>query len=324
MLIVGQGLAGTLLAWELERNGADFRMVDAGHDHAASRVAAGIINPITGQRLVKSWRIDELLPLARAVYRDIERKLGVTVWRDMRVRRHFANETERLVWGEKQARGELAPYGGDADQDGFWIEGAAHVDVAALLRATRAYWQKTGRLGETRADPATQGRDHGLVIVCTGAALPAEPAFAFVPWAMAKGELLTVETTDLAPDVILNHGHWVLPTIPGEAKVGATYAREVRDDDPTPAARAQLEHSARALLPRPFVVRRHETGLRLTLPDKCPVVGRSPHDSNLGVLAGLGSKGVLLAPWLARQWWNHLSEGVPFDPQVNVGRFWPG
>ncbi|HYD83061.1 MAG TPA: hypothetical protein VEA63_03390, partial [Opitutus sp.] len=72
LLIVGQGLAGTLLAWELERAGLTFEIADEGHGRAASRVAAGIINPITGQRLVKSWRVDALLPVARATFRAIE------------------------------------------------------------------------------------------------------------------------------------------------------------------------------------------------------------------------------------------------------------
>ena len=106
-----------------------------------------------------------------------------------------------------------------------------------------------------------------------------------------------------------------------EAKLGATYAPGVADLQPTAAARAQLECSAGSLLPHPFTVLRHETGLRLTTPDRWPVAGRCPRDSTLGIVGGLGSKGVLFAPWLARQWWNHLSEGVPFDLQADVARF---
>ena len=192
MLIVGQGLAGTLLAWELEQNGADFRMVDAGHAEAASRVAAGIVNPITGQRLVKSGRFDELRPLARETYRGIEQKLGVTLWREMRIWRRFAIDAEWRTWSEKQARGELAPQGGTGNREGFWIEGAAQLDVAALLRATREHWQKTGRLVEATAGLVRKRAPHELVVLCTGASLRTEPAFAFVPWTIAKGELLTL------------------------------------------------------------------------------------------------------------------------------------
>jgi glycine oxidase len=150
ILIVGQGLAGTLLAWALERAGRSFVIADAGHAMAASRAAAGIINPITGRRLVKSWRIDELLPLARSAYCEMEAELGVALWREMRVRRRFRDERERRVFAEKAARGDLAPFAGDADETGFWITPAARVDVPALLTAARRRWLAEGKLREAR------------------------------------------------------------------------------------------------------------------------------------------------------------------------------
>src|SRR5436190_10597768 len=115
ILILGQGLAGTLLGWEFERGGIDFAITDLGHGIAASAVAAGIVNPITGQRLVKSWRIETLLPAARKTYREIETELGVRLWHEMRIRRLFANDRERAVFVEKNARGDLEPFAADAD-----------------------------------------------------------------------------------------------------------------------------------------------------------------------------------------------------------------
>jgi glycine oxidase len=327
--IVGQGLAGTLLAWELERHGAQFQICDAGPVGRASAVAAGMINPITGQRLVKSWRVEELLPLARECYRALEAELGVKIWREMRVHRWWRNESERGIFVAKQQGGgatgatdQLAPFAGATDHDGFWIEGAAQVDVPALLAATRRRWLAAGCLIEGEVNLSALRARHELVILCTGAPLRAEPSFTFVPWSVSRGEVLTVAVAGLEPGVILNNGHWVAPLGAGEAKVGATYTPNADDLAPTPEARTKLERAAETLLRRPFQVRQHEAGLRLALPDKHPVAGRCPNDPRLGLMSGLGSKGVLLAPWLARQWWNHLSEGVPFDPAVDVARFW--
>lgn len=323
LLIIGQGLAGTMLAWELESNGADFRIIDRGHEQSASRVAAGIINPITGQRLVSSWQVRTALPLAREAFAAVEARLGVRIWREMRVRRDFANDVEKRVFLEKRATGELAPFVVEADEDGFWIEQAACVDVAGLLMAARNHWKSTGRLVERSATAVDRDRgSQDLVILCGGAELLAQPELQFVPWTVAKGEILTVSISGLADDVILNRGMWALPVPPGGAKIGATYTPGATDLFPTPAAREELKQAARHLLGRPFEVQRHEAGLRVTLPDKRPVVGRVPAQAGLGVFGGLGSKGALLAPWLARQWWNHLSEGVPFDRAVDVARFW--
>src|SRR5690242_11907361 len=123
ILIVGQGLAGTLLAWEFERAGISFTMVDDGHASAASLVAAGLLNPITGRRFVKSWHIDTLLPAARLIYRELEEALGVTLWREKRIRRLFADDRERRIAQEKFARGEFGDYVAMApDESGLWIE----------------------------------------------------------------------------------------------------------------------------------------------------------------------------------------------------------
>lgn len=323
LLIVGQGLAGTWLAWACERAGLSFAIAEAGSADTATRAAAGLLNPITGRRLVKSRRVDVLLPAARAAYRELEAAFGVRLWRELRVRRYFADEREGRVFGEKQARGELAPYvaAGDADEAGFWIEGAARVDLAALLDAAQARWRQQGRLRTVAANLVGETKRHDLVIDCTGVAGARSGAFDFVPWEFSKGELLTVAVEGLAPDVVLHRGHWALPIAPGTAWIGATHEPGVTNTSPSAAAHAALEGSARTLLARPFTVTGQRAGVRVNLPDKQPVAGRHPSAARLGLLNGLGAKGALLAPALAQQWVDHLTRGAPFDAEWDVARF---
>jgi glycine oxidase len=324
ILIVGQGLAGTLLAWECERAGISFAIADAGHADAASRFAAGIVTPITGRRFVKSWRIDTLLPSARGAYREIETSLGVALWREMRVRRLFADEKERSVAPEKHLRDELAPYVVKApDAEGFWIEGAGRVDVPALLSATRAHWRANGRLHEEVFHGfEDKAGKFDLIIDCRGLAGARDGAFGFVPWEFSKGQILSVAVEGLAAEVVLNRGHWALPIAPGIAWIGATHEPHFTDLTPDAAGRKQLEESAAKLLGPPFSVTGHFAGVRVNLPDKRPVAGRHPANQQLGICNGLGAKGALWAPMLARQWVNHLTEGVPFDAELAVERFW--
>jgi len=326
VLILGQGLAGTLLAWELEQAGIGFSLVDPGPTAAATTAAAGIVNPITGRRLVKSWRIDVLRPAARDTYRALEAGLGVPLWRDLRVRRRFADERERNTWREKHARGELAPYAGVADADGFWIEQAARVDLGALMAAARAKWLATGRLREKKfsaVDLELETTRHAVVIDCTGQTAAAGGTFAFVPWEFSKGEVLELAVDGLDPEVVLNRRHWLVSVGPGAAWVGATHEPGARDPGPTPAARTALEASARELLgaAKPFAVTGQRAGIRVNLPDKRPVAGRHPQRPRLGLVNGLGAKGALWAPSLARQWVEHLKSAAPFDPAVDVARF---
>lgn len=321
ILIVGQGIAGTLLAWELERAGLAFAIADAGHAGAASCVGAGIVNPITGRRLVKSWRVETLLPMARAAYRALEAELGVPLWREMRVRRLFADDRERRAFAEKQASGELAPFARAADENGFWIESAAHVDVGRLLAAARARWRAQGRLREIAADAQAESARHALAIDCTGLHGARQGAFGFVPWEFSRGELLEIAIEGLAPDVVLNRRHWVLPAGAGTAWVGATHEPGVLDRTPSGAGRHALEQSARDLLAHTFHISGQRAGVRVNLPDKRPVAGRHSERPTLGLVNGLGAKGTLLAPFLARQWAGHLAHGAAFDAEIAVARF---
>lgn len=322
-LIVGQGLAGTLLAWEFERAGFSFAVADAGRTDATTPRAAGIINPITGRRMVKSWRVDALLPLARSTYREIAAALGEPLWRDLRVRREFAKPNDRLVVRQKKATGVLAPFLGPVDDDGFWIDGAGRIDLDALVRSTRARWQSQGRFRAETLALKQEAQRHQLVIDCTGLQGTTNGTFDFVPWEFSKGEILEIEVPGLSPDVVLNRGHWVLPVGPGRAWVGATHEPGKTDTTITDLARDALTASAKDMLARAFTVVGQKAGVRVNLPDKRPVVGRHPRETSLGIVNGLGAKGALIAPALARQWVNHLTEGVPFDAEVDVARFFP-
>ena len=319
ILIVGQGLAGTVLGWTLSRAGIDWRMIDAGHATAASRVAAGIINPVTGQRWVKTWRIEEVWPETRNLYLDMERTLGVPLWREMKIRRYWRTDKEQRVLLAKSTRGELAPYVTMIDAQSCVLAPAAQVDVPGMLTAARQRWLAEGRLIEARADWGVNRPQYALVIDCTGAAVRTGP-FAAWSFAISKGEVLRVKTRELDSGMIMHRGHLVLPVDNGDAWIGATHEPGVDNLQPTNAARESLLASAHRLTGEVFAPTAHLVGLRLAANDKRPVVGRHPGDPALGIMSGLGSKGVLYAPWLARQWREHLLHGKAFDPAVSITR----
>lgn len=323
ILIAGQGVAGTLLAWELEQAEVPFLIRDPGHEGTATAAAAGIINPITGRRLVKTWRFDVLRPLAAEVWRDLGDALGVRLWREMRVRREFADDEERNTWERKAATGELSPYAGAPFDNGFWIVGAARVDLAAAMAAARRRWRMQGRLREdTVPDLAAAAERHRMVIDCTGAAGASHAAFDYVPWEFSKGDTLEIGVEGLDPDVILNRRLWVAPAGEGIALAGATNEPGLTDSRPDPVARERLIAGIRGMLgAREFTVRVHRSGVRVTLPDRRPVAGVHPRLTRIGIFGGLGARGALWSPWLARQWREHLVAGRPFDPAVSVARF---
>jgi glycine/D-amino acid oxidase-like deaminating enzyme len=217
-------------------------------------------------------------------------------------------------------RGVLTPYIESIDEQSCVIAPVGRVDVDAMLTAARQRWLADGRLTEGRVDWDAQGNDKDtLVIDCTGAAARVGP---FRDWkfSVSKGEVLRVSAANLDPDLILHRGHWVLPIENKDAWLGATHEPGIDDVEPTSAAREVLLATAEKLTGETFTPTAHLVGQRLASRDMHPVGGRHPDHPNRGILSALGSKGVLYAPWLARQWMEHLKEGKEIEASVNITR----
>ncbi len=308
VLIVGQGLAGTALAWALERAGIDFVIVDAGHAGAASRVGAGLVNPVTGERWVAAPGWAEKAAEARAFYRDLEAAWGARFVTDLRIRREWRGEAEAAAVRAKVLRGELAPWlrPEGLEPGAAWIEGAWRADLPALIAAGRARWLARGVLREARLEAVEAAAWPGPVVWCAGAAETRLPDMKPV-----GGETLEL-AVEPAPgagwreDVVRHDGVWVLPLDGGRAWAGASF---VRDEAERAARREALRASVRRQLAdlawREFAVL---SGWRMTTPDREPRHGWLPgREGREGVFNGLGSKGALLAPGLARRWVGWLS-----------------
>ena len=306
VLIVGQGLAGTLLACELERAGRAFLVVDAGHEGSASRVGAGLVNPVTGERWVAAPGWAEKSAAARETFRRIEEAWGIRLVTELRIRREWRGEEEAVRVRAKVARGELAPWvrAEGVESGAAWIEGAWRADLPALIAAGRARWLAQGRLRESRIDEAEAAAWPGPAVWCAGAA-EARLAELRPVWGETL-ELAVEPGGDWREDVVRHDGVWVLPLGGGRAWAGASF---VRDEAERAARREELRASVRRQLAD---LRWREAavlaGRRMTSPDRAPRSGWLPgREGREGVLNGLGSKGALLAPGLAREWAGRLA-----------------
>ncbi len=326
ILIVGQGIAGATLGWEFERAGFSFEIADAGLAGSATRVAAGVVNPITGQRFVKNWRIDSLLEPARKFYREVGEELGENLVREVRIRRLFSDEEEFARGREKAAKGSWAPFVDAAlvEREGFWINGGFQVDPVRLLEASRERWIRKGILTERRVAWREELKRRDIIILCSGADGYQEFGDN-LRFERAKGEVLEVAAVGapFEPGLIRSEEVWVVPRSVGQAQVGSTYDREAQDLSPSSASRELLEGQFRRMYPEiNYRVESQLSGWRMSVSDRRPVVGRVPAVERLGLINGLSSKGVLTAPWIARQWVNHLAEGIAFDEAISISRCW--
>ena len=100
-LIIGGGVAGVTLAWQLIKKGHLVLLLD-NKQNKSSTIAAGMINPIVFRRVTKSWRVDEFLPFAIGFYKELEVATGSQFFNSIKIRRFFASEQEKKYWLRKQ------------------------------------------------------------------------------------------------------------------------------------------------------------------------------------------------------------------------------
>ncbi len=339
-LIIGQGLAGTALATVLIETGKRVLVVDDGHLSAASRAAAGIINPVTGKRLAKSWKADLLLPSALEFYREWEGRHGTKVFHARSVLRFLSPEQERRHWPRRLASGELEGYYSE-EPAGVepWVRAtgkpvefhpAGYVDTGTFLAVSARELAGKGSLRREPFDCAQlRIENNGVcwrdvrakkVIFCEGYKAARNPYFDWLPFTSSKGEILTLNAPRIPPTRILNNGKWLLPTSGGEVRVGATYAWDRLDERPTDTGKRELLGAYETLVNLPPEVIDHRAGVRSAVKDTKPVIGLHPGHSAIGIFNGLGSKGVLTAPCFARQFAAYLETGAPLDDEVDVRR----
>jgi glycine/D-amino acid oxidase-like deaminating enzyme len=345
-LIVGQGLAGTLLAWKLMRRGRSLLMVDNNHRTAASRTAAGLINPVTGMRLVKTLRVEECLPSAKESYQALEQLLKRELWFEIPMLRLIRNPKERQAWDKRCGDPAYKPFlresleagqcppGVIAPEGGFVQRHTGYMDTCALMDGFRDHLREINSYRESEFDwGELQVTETGVIwrdisaeriIFCEGYQGMHNPWFKWLPFQPAKGEILSVEIQEELPRYIINAGRWLMPRGGHTYRLGATYDREQLDEEPTVSGRQTLLAALEELFVKPpeAGVAAHQAGVRPNTLDKQPFVGRHPQQPRMGIFNGFGSKGSLLMPWYAERFVDHLLDGHPIPEESDIRRYW--
>lgn len=344
-LIIGQGLAGSLLAWELAHRGQRILVIDDEHDSAASTAAAGLINPVTGQRIVKTPGVDECLPVAHRRYRALEEMLDRKLLVEEPMWRLLRTEKEQQVWQTRKESSEYEAYLGEwleaealqppfiAPLGGFVQHHTGYLDTNALLEGMREYLLETGRYRPQHIDyaelvPQQEGVSFdGIrcerVIFCEGYKAIHNPWFNWLPFTPAKGEILALQIAQSLPQVMINAGRWLMPRADGSYRLGATYEHDALNEIPTDAARETLLAALPELLSDPGEYRLldHQAGVRPATQDRQPFIGLHPRLPQLGIFNGFGSKGSLLIPWHAERFADALLGDGTLPIEADIRRY---
>jgi glycine/D-amino acid oxidase-like deaminating enzyme len=348
VLVIGQGICGTFLTWWLQQKGLSFVVIDEDRPATASRAAAGIINPVTGRRIVKTWMIDELLSFAEEAYAAIGGELQISCLKPARVIDFFPTAQMRLAF-LKRLEEDPQYLGLPADEQAWnaqfrydlgygMITRCYLADLPSLLPEYRRRLLQQDALRPVAFNPAAltveadQVRYEDItarhIVFCDGIESFHSPFFSRLPFAPNKGEALILDIPDWPqgpassdPINIFKKGMTLTPWKDGLFWVGSSYEWSFTNPDPTEAFRQRTEALLRDWLKPSFRILDHIASVRPATLERRPFVGFHPLHPPVGILNGMGTKGCSLAPYFAHQLVEHMTHGKPIRPDADVRRF---
>lgn len=336
VLVIGQGLAGTLIAHQLRSHNIDHHVIGYTQKNSSSMVAAGLINPITGRNYTLSYKIPELIAAAKEEYGAIEQVLNCRVLHDQRITRTLTNIGNENQWLAKANRKDHAEYMGPLKDGSLYdpkteavhmyaeVLNGLRLDVKLLVTKYKEYLQKESRYTEVASvDPYTRldEEKYSHHIFCEGWRVILNPLFSYLPFEPAKGEVLIIKCSELKLNTALKNGVFIIPIGGDQYWVGSTYDWKTKDESPTVKKREYLIKVLDKVLKVPYTIVKHEAAIRPCVKDRKPIIGRHPLRTNCILFNGLGTKGASLAPYFSRQLVQHLITEAVIEKPVCIDRF---
>lgn len=340
-LIVGSGIAGICFAETALQHSKTFLVVDD-FSSSSSKIAGGLYNPVILKRFSQVWQAKEQLDYALPFYAAVEARIKSKVDFKIPIYRKFASIEEQNNWFQAADKPNLAPflsttiihrqYQSITSEFGFGeVLQTGYVDTAVLITSYADFLIQNNLFrNETFDYAAIEFQKDSItykdiqarhIIFAEGFGLHQNPYFNQLPLDGTKGELLIIKAPNLNLDVVLKSSIFILPIGNDLFKVGSTYNWDDKTNTPTEEGKQELVNNLKEIIECDFEIVSHFAGVRPTVKDRRPLVGTHSEHQNLHLLNGLGTRGVMLGPSLAKALFENIEMNIPFDAQIDIIRF---
>ncbi len=340
-IVVGLGLSGLAVTAELDKRKREF-IVFENNSQKSSYVAGGIYNPVILKRFTPAWKACEQIDIAIPFYKQLEEKFGIRIVNPWSIYRRFHSVEEQNDWFVAADKPRLSRFldpvlkkNDNPNLIASYSLGkvceTGNIDTECLLDTYRAYLDETYKLRHESFDYDNLKYNNGYweynglqsrnVIFCEGFGLKKNPYFNYLPLTGNKGEYITIYSEELQLDFAVKSSVFLMPLGNNLYKVGATYDNHDKSPEPTPAAREKLISQLKQLIRCDFEVVDQLAGIRPSVSDRRPVVGKHPEHEHMYCCNGYGSRGVLIAPNMAAELLDHIENDKKLDPETDLDRF---
>jgi glycine/D-amino acid oxidase-like deaminating enzyme len=340
-IIVGGGLAGIAFCEQLRASHKEFVVFD-NNSQKSSSVAAGLYNPVILKRFTQVWNAKLQLELALPKYKALENLLNVKLDHKLPVHRRFVSTEEQNEWFIASEKPVLRDFLStdlikntnpsiDATFGFGEVLHSGRINTSQLVTSYSLYLEQTNRMisegfqhEQLQIEPTLftyKKITSKNIVFAEGFGLSKNPFFNQLPLNGTKGEMLTIKAPDLKMDFIMKSSVFIVPLGDDLFWIGATYEREDKTYNVTEIAKEELIDKLKQIINCDFEIVEQVAGIRPTTKDRRPLVGSHPEYKNMYVLNGLGTRGVMISPFVAQQLFNHIEQGTKLDEAIDIKRF---
>lgn len=339
-ILVGQGIAGSMLVYFLLKKGKSILIIDKYNPNASSNIAAGVVNPVTGRKMVTTWMIDDVLPFAKRTYKKIEQELETSFFYETEIYKIFSSIEDAEIWERKSKETEYQQYLGDivsfedntikAPFGAGIINQCCWMDVPKFTKTYRSFLLEKNILLEEEfefnrlvvSDEISYKEIKAdKIIFCEGYRAYLNPYFKWIPFALAKGEYLLIHAENLKTDKILSRNIFIIPKGNDLYNVGSTFIWDDVQETVTDVGRKEILDKLNKTIAVDYTIADEKAGIRPAMPDRRPVIGRHPNYRNMYIFNGMGTKGVSLSPYFASYFADCLDNNSEIFREISVKRF---
>lgn len=343
-IIVGHGLAACALMHSFKKHGISFTAIGEGSLSSCSRIAGGIWNPVVFKRATKSWLADELIPELLEFYGECESLFGEKILTQRPILKPFTEDQEKKLWLKKSRTGledfldECIVENPGAElehcriNNGYGVvKQSGSLNLALFIDLSLRYFSDHVVNAIFDHDQLQVSGDGIIykdvsarnIVFCEGTLVKNNPYFKWVPLKPAKGEILTLDIPGLKfRDLVFNKNGFLMDTGVSTYRCGATYEWQQLDEMPTEKGLKELEAKLHEMIDCDYRIIKHEAGVRPSSADRRPLIGSHPVNNRLYIFNGLGTKGVMLAPYFAKKFVFFYLQKEALHPAVDLARFY--
>ena len=339
-LIIGQGIVGTWMSYFLSKQGIDCIVINDESIPSASWVASGVINPVTGRRIVQTWMIEDVLPFAIEHYTQFEQYIDATFFKNKPIillhpsaqmkesfQYRLDHENIYLAKEEDQSWNQYfkLEFGTGKINEVYWI------DLQEMIQQWRSHLQlkeqyinayfNTNELSITEKSVLWKDVEAEYIVYCDGIQSQQNKLFRPLPFAPNKGEAIIANISSLPQDYIYKSSFSIVPWKKEHFWIGSNYEWSFKDNMPSASFKEKVNHFLQNNLKVPFTITDHITGIRPANTERRPFVGTHPQHPRIAICNGMGTKGCSLAPYFTKQLIDYLELGKPIHPEASIERF---